>query len=153
MVADASESAFREYYSRIIPLLLNVLASDTGGGLETENGRRLRCKAMECAGLIAIAVGRDIFKPESQQLIDSLSRIQGKPLGDCEIKQGLINRACIARASEIHDSDLTGYLIATWAKLCQALGKEFEPCLSFIMPPLLHSAGLKTDVSVVGPSF
>jgi hypothetical protein len=55
-----------------------------------------------------------------------------------------------AAAAQINDPSLTRYLIATWAKLCQALGKDFEPCLPIVMPPLLHSAGLKADLSVVG---
>ena len=42
------------------------------------------------------------------------------------------------------------YLIATWAKVCQALGPEFEPYLAVVMPPLLVAASAKADVSVYG---
>lgn len=42
------------------------------------------------------------------------------------------------------------YLIATWAKVCQALGPEFEPYLPVVMPPLLTAASAKADVSVYG---
>lgn len=56
----------------------------------------------------------------------------------------------LAKANQIDDPELNHYLIATWAKLCQAMGKEFEPCLPIVMPPLLHSAAMKADVSVVG---
>lgn len=45
---------------------------------------------------------------------------------------------------------LATYLISTWAKLCQALGAEFEPYLPLVMPPLLNAASAKPDVSVYG---
>jgi len=39
--------------------------------------------------------------------------------------------------------------MSTWAKVCQALGPAFEPYLQFVMPPLLKSAAVKADVSVI----
>ena len=45
---------------------------------------------------------------------------------------------------------LNHYLIATWAKVCQAMGPEFEPYLPVVMPPLLLSASAKADVSIYG---
>jgi len=45
---------------------------------------------------------------------------------------------------------LATYLIATWAKICQALGQEFEPYLPVVMPPLLNAASAKADVSIYG---
>lgn len=46
------------------------------------------------------------------------------------------------------DSMLGHYLIATWAKVCQAMGPEFEPYLPVVMPPLLQAASAKTDMNV-----
>lgn len=48
---------------------------------------------------------------------------------------------------------LPHYLIATWAKVCQAMGPEFEPYLPVVMPPLLRSANVKADVSIYGASL
>ena len=48
------------------------------------------------------------------------------------------------------DTMLGHYLIATWAKVCQAMGPEFEPYLPVVMPPLLLAASAKADVSVYG---
>lgn len=45
---------------------------------------------------------------------------------------------------------LNHYLIATWAKVCQAMGPEFEPYLPVVMPALLRAANAKADVSVWG---
>ena len=42
------------------------------------------------------------------------------------------------------------YLMATWAKVCQALGGEFEEYLPVVMPALLATAGAKADLSVYG---
>ena len=39
---------------------------------------------------------------------------------------------------------------ATWAKVCQAMGPEFEPYLPVVMPPLFRAANAKADVSVYG---
>jgi hypothetical protein len=48
------------------------------------------------------------------------------------------------------DTMLSHYLIATWAKFCQAVGAEFEPYLPVVMPPLFRAANAKADVSVYG---
>jgi importin-5 len=45
------------------------------------------------------------------------------------------------------------YLIATWAKICQATGPEFEPYLPVVMPPLLAAAAVKAEISVYGKSL
>ncbi|KAI5120820.1 hypothetical protein M0805_003216 [Coniferiporia weirii] len=125
MVADASEGDFGKHYASIMPLLMNVLRNAGSGG----EHRKLRWKAMECAGLIAIAVGRDVFRPDSAQFVELLMCIQNSPV-------------------DPGDTMLTHYMIATWAKVCQALGPEFEPYLPIVMPPLLQAASAKADVSV-----
>ncbi|RDB16214.1 Importin subunit beta-3 [Hypsizygus marmoreus] len=124
MVADASEATFAKHYPSIMPLLLNVLRNADG-----PDYRKLRVKAMECAGLIAIAVGRDVFRPDSSTLVELLIRIQKSPV-------------------DPQDTQLGHYLIATWAKVCQAMGPEFEPYLPVVMPALLSTASAKADVSV-----
>ncbi|TFK45223.1 ARM repeat-containing protein [Heliocybe sulcata] len=124
MVADASEATFAKHYSSIMPLLLNILQNAAGGEYN-----KLRSKAMECAGLIAIAVGRDVFRPDSTPFIEQLMRIQNSP-------------------PDPSDTMLPHYLIATWAKVCQALGPEFEPYLPVVMPALLQAASAKADVSI-----
>jgi len=40
--------------------------------------------------------------------------------------------------------------MATWAKVCQAMGPEFEPYLPVVMPSLLATASAKADLSVYG---
>uniref|UniRef100_A0A8H7Y6G7 TOG domain-containing protein n=1 Tax=Psilocybe cubensis TaxID=181762 RepID=A0A8H7Y6G7_PSICU len=124
MVADASEVTFGKHYPTIMPLLLNVLRNAEG-----PDYRKLRVKAMECAGLIAIAVGPDVFRPDSKTLVELLMHIQQGP-------------------HDPNDNQVGHYLIATWAKVCQALGPEFEPYLALVMPSLLATAGAKADLSL-----
>ncbi|KAK7458738.1 importin subunit beta-3 [Stygiomarasmius scandens] len=124
MVADASETVFAKHYATIMPLLLNVLRNADG-----PEYRRMRVKAMECAGLIAIAVGRDTFRPDANTLVELLIRIQKSPI-------------------DPQDTQLSHYLMGTWAKICQAMGVEFEPYLPVVMPDLLTTASAKADVSV-----
>ncbi|KAJ7827021.1 armadillo-type protein [Mycena olivaceomarginata] len=124
MVADASETTFGKYYPSIMPLLMNVLRNADG-----PDYRKLRAKAMECAGLIAIAVGPEMFLPDAHTLVDLLMRIQKSPV-------------------DPNDTQLGHYLIATWAKVCQAMGPEFEPYLPVVMPTLLATASAKADISV-----
>eukprot|EP00918_Siedleckia_nematoides_P062669 GHVU01136615.1.p2 GENE.GHVU01136615.1~~GHVU01136615.1.p2 ORF type:complete len:153 (+),score=13.16 GHVU01136615.1:294-752(+) len=45
------------------------------------------------------------------------------------------------------------YLIATWAKICQAMGEDFVPYLPVVMPPLLRAASVKADVITVTGMF
>ncbi|VDB95883.1 unnamed protein product [Peniophora sp. CBMAI 1063] len=125
MVADASEATFAKHYPAIMPLLLGILRS-----AEAPEYRKLRAKAMECAGLIAIAVGTDVFRADAPALVEVLMRIQNSP-------------------PDPGDALLPSYLIATWAKVCQALGPEFEPWLPAVMPPLLRAASAKAEVSVL----
>ncbi|EGO00640.1 hypothetical protein SERLA73DRAFT_166917 [Serpula lacrymans var. lacrymans S7.3] len=124
MVADASEATFAKHYASIMPLLLNVLRN-----ANSPNYRKIRVKAMECAGLIAIAVGREVFRPDANTLVEILIQIQNSPI-------------------DPQDTLLANYLIATWAKVCQALGPDFEPYLPVVMPPLINAAGAKADVAI-----
>jgi hypothetical protein len=48
------------------------------------------------------------------------------------------------------DTLLNHYIIATWAKICQVMGPEFEPYLPVVMPPLVSAASTKADISVYG---
>ncbi|KAI0314845.1 armadillo-type protein [Amylostereum chailletii] len=125
MVADASETTFAKHYPSIMPLLLNILRS-----ADTPEYRKLRAKAMECAGLIAIAVGKDVFRGDASTFVELLIRIQNSP-------------------PDPGDAMMPHYLIATWAKICQAMGPEFEAYLPVVMPPLLRAASVKADVSIL----
>lgn len=48
------------------------------------------------------------------------------------------------------DPMLVTYTIGAWAKVCQALGPEFEPYLPAVMPSCLTAAAAKADLSIHG---
>ncbi|KAG0255635.1 hypothetical protein BG011_004999 [Mortierella polycephala] len=125
-VADSAEDRFAKYYSGIMPLLMNVLGQATD-----REYRLLRGKAMECASLIALAVGKEVFAPHAQVFIKLLVQTQ----------------------TSVTDADdpQTSYLLAAWARVCKVLGQDFVPYLDIVMPPLLVSAQLKPDFAVVDP--
>ncbi|KAF9939192.1 hypothetical protein BGZ65_011271 [Modicella reniformis] len=125
-VADSAEERFVKYYSNIMPLLMDVLRQAT-----SREYRLLRGKAMECASLIALAVGKEVFEPHAQEFVKLLAQTQTS-----------INEA---------DDPQVSYLLASWARLCKVLGKDFVPYLDIVMPPLLASAQLKPDLAVVDP--
>ncbi|PKC17490.1 ARM repeat-containing protein [Rhizophagus irregularis] len=125
-VADSAEERFVKYYSSIMPLLINVLRNAT-----LKEYRLLRGKAMECASLIALAVGKEIFTPNSEEFIALLAQTQQS-------------------VTESDDPQIS-YLIASWARVCKVLGEGFVPYLSIVMPPLLQSAQLKPDFAVIDP--
>ncbi|CAE6446072.1 unnamed protein product, partial [Rhizoctonia solani] len=124
MVADASADKFQVYYPSIMPLLMQALRSPA-----TPETRVLHCKAMECAGLIGIAVGRETFQHDATELIKVLLQLQEQPSTD--------------------DDNTPMYLQQTWSKICQALGDGFEPYLQYVMPPLFKSANVKPDINVI----
>lgn len=123
-VADAAEKKFIKYYETIMPLLLNVLRDAS-----SEEYRLLRGKAMECATLVALAVGKDVFASHAPELIRLLGGIQNSMLSS--------------------DDPQSSYLMASWGRLCKVLGSDFQPYLNAVMPPILTAAKLKPDFTVI----
>ena len=147
-------------------LLLNVLRN-----ANTSEYRKLRAKAMECAGLI----GNVIFRQPPPRIAHApLQPLQSgaksfEPMQARSSKSSFEYRVCfpcfpasrefqcadarwLPADSPVDPGDtmLPHYLIATWAKVCQAMGPEFEPYLPVVMPPLFRAANAKADVSVYG---
>ncbi|KAK0611170.1 armadillo-type protein [Immersiella caudata] len=123
-IADAAEKNFGKYYDSLMPLLVGVLQGES-----QKEYRLLRAKAMECATLIALAVGRERLGGDAQMLVQLLGAIQGS----------------------ITDSDdpQAQYLMHCWGRMCRVMGKEFLPYLSTVMPPLLELAAAKADVQIL----
>jgi importin-5 len=98
----------------------------------------------------AIAVGRDVFRPDANTLVELLMRIQSSsPF--CHFVIFCLSLMEYADSpTDPGDTLLNHYLIATWAKICQAMGHEFEPYLPVVMPPLVNAASTKADISVYG---
>lgn len=89
-----------------------------------------------------------MFRPDSNTLVELLIRIQS---GSFPAGFVAITDTCRTESPlDPQDTQLSHYLMGTWAKICQAMGPEFEPYLPVVMPDLLATASLKADVSVIG---
>ncbi len=123
-IADSAETHFATYYSTLMPLLFNVLQTEN-----TKELRLLRAKAMECATLIALAVGKERLGQDAITLVQLLATIQ----------------------ENITDSDdpQYQYLMHCWGRMCRVLGKDFLPYLSGVMGPLLEMAKAKADIQLL----
>lgn len=71
-VADAAEDKFVKYYPHIMPLLIRIMQAG-----DSKEYRILRAKAIECATLIALAVGKDVFGPNAMEVMTIMAHIQG----------------------------------------------------------------------------
>ncbi|QIX00154.1 hypothetical protein AMS68_005671 [Peltaster fructicola] len=123
-VADSAESAFGNWYDRLMPLLFNVLQQPNEKDL-----RLLRAKAMECATLIAIAVGQERMGQDAINLVQLLGTIQNSLVDD--------------------DDPQANYLLHCWGRMCRVLGQDFIPYLPAVMPPLLKFAEAKADIQLL----
>lgn len=123
-IADAAEAAFAKYYDTLMPLLVNVLQNQS-----EKEYRLLRAKAMECATLIALAVGKERLGQDAMTLVNLLAHIQ----------------------TGITDSDdpQAQYLMHCWGRMCRVLGPDFIPFLDNVMPPLLELAMAKPDIQLL----
>lgn len=123
-IADSAEAAFGKYYPQLMPLLFNVLSNE-----ESKEHRLLRAKAMECATLIALAVGKERMGADAIHLVEILGNIQ----------------------QNITDADdpQSQYLLHCWGRMCRVLGKDFVPYLPGVMPPLMELASAKPDIQLL----
>ena len=123
-IADSAETAFGKYYDTLMPLLFNVLREE-----QSKEYRLLRAKAMECATLIALAVGKERMGPDAVTLVQILGTIQ----------------------QNIQDADdpQSQYLLHCWGRMCRVLGPDFIPYLAGVMPPLMELASAKADIQLL----
>ncbi|EEQ41298.1 hypothetical protein CLUG_05426 [Clavispora lusitaniae ATCC 42720] len=124
IIADAAEQKFIKYHNTLLPMLIGFLKTDMG----PEN-RLLTAKCIECATLIALAVGKDNFAPHSQELIQILGKIQETVV-------------------EI-DDPVKPYLEQGWGRICKIIGDDFVPFLPAVLPPLLTAAKAAQDISLL----
>lgn len=123
-VADSAESTFGKWYGSLMPLLFNVLQQPNEREL-----RPLRAKAMECATLIALAVGKEKMGQDALTLVQTLGNVQAGIVDD--------------------DDPQESYLLHCWGRMCRVLGQDFVPYLPAVMPPLMKLAQAKADIQLL----
>ena len=129
MVADSAQDLFTKYYDALMPLVINILTADV-----PVEYRLLKAKAIECATLIAFAVGKEKFLPNMSELGQILLKIQQ------ESPDGVI----MTENGEEDDPCHT-YLAQSWGRLCRVVGTDFMPYLSAVLPSLLAAAKYQAD--------
>lgn len=118
-VAKVIKHHFIKYYSTFMPLCKKILTEAKSHDLQT-----LRGKAMECVGLVGVAVGRDVFAPDAKGILELL------------IEQQKIGLA--------PDDTSYHHLVQAIARVSQAVGPElFVPYLPFVIPPLLKTCAIE----------
>ncbi|XP_041352900.1 importin-5-like [Gigantopelta aegis] len=126
-VADTSEDKFVKYYDRFMPILKYIVQNATGKEL-----RLLRGKTIECISLIGLAVGKEKFGQ------------------DCDDVMQLLLKTQTEQVEEMADDDpQISYMISAWARMCKILGKEFQKYLPLVMTPVLKAASLKPEVALI----
>ena len=123
-VADSAEGTFGKWYGQLMPLLFNVLSQPNEREL-----RLLRAKAMECATLIALAVGKERMGQDAVSLVQVLGNVQS----------GITDE----------DDPQESYLLHCWGRMCRVLGQDFVPYLPAVMPPLMKLAQAKADIQLL----
>ncbi|PJF18626.1 Karyopherin Sal3 [Paramicrosporidium saccamoebae] len=122
--SSASGVSFSRFLPQVIPLLMNCLTSNLD-----KSYRQLQCRALEAVTMVALAVGKEHFRPYSQPLLDVMVKLQQAE----------------------HDSDdlILDYLAPSWVRICQVLETEFSPFIPLVLPRLLSDAAADPDIAVI----
>jgi hypothetical protein len=123
-VADSAESTFGKWYPELMPALFSVLQEPN-----ERDKRLLRAKAMECATLIALAVGKERMGQDALNLVQLLGGVQANIVDE--------------------DDPQESYLLHCWGRMCRVLGQDFVPYLETVMPPLMKLAQAKADIQLL----
>lgn len=119
-VVEAAKSDFEGYYREMMPMLMRVLVQE-----QPKEYRTLRAKAIECATMIALAIGKEKLGQDALSLVEILFQIM----------------------DNITDADdpQTSFLLPSWSRMCRVLGLDFAPYLPKIMPRLISIASSEED--------
>lgn len=106
--AVAAEEEFTPYVGGVAALMKNCML------LQEERLYSLRGRALECMGHMAIAVGRDTFRPYFQSTME-----------------------CAVDGLRLDSTDLHEFAYAVFANLAKVMKEEFSPALPELVPHLV----------------
>ncbi|KAJ1557984.1 hypothetical protein HK096_004234, partial [Nowakowskiella sp. JEL0078] len=124
-VVDSAKETSTKYYDSIMPILIEILVNAT-----TPEFALLRGKTIECASSLALAVGKEKFMPHAANIIELFRQTQ-------------------VTIGEDTSNPQSTYLLASWARICQVLKKDFVPYLNIVVPALVRSAELQAEATVL----
>lgn len=70
-VADAANAHFMRYYDTVMPMLKTVLYN-----ANNKSEQLLRAKALECVSLVGMAVGKERFRADAQEVMAFMQQLQ-----------------------------------------------------------------------------
>ena len=70
-VADAANAHFIRYYDTVMPMLKNVLYNAS-----SKAEQLLRAKSLECVSLVGMAVGKERFRTDAQEVMAFMQQLQ-----------------------------------------------------------------------------
>eukprot|EP00730_Choanoeca_flexa_P002879 TRINITY_DN11216_c0_g2_i1.p1 TRINITY_DN11216_c0_g2~~TRINITY_DN11216_c0_g2_i1.p1 ORF type:complete len:956 (+),score=326.75 TRINITY_DN11216_c0_g2_i1:88-2868(+) len=114
-MADTARSHFANYYSAFIVHMKSIIAEATA-----PEHKMLRAKTLECATLMGVAVGKEVFGQDALEIMNIL-----KSMEDAGMKS---------------DDPAIAFTLTSWARLCEVLKEDFMPFLPHVLPPLVESA-------------
>ncbi len=106
--AVAAEEEFAPYVEGVATLMARMMT------INDERLFSLRGRALECMGHMAIAVGKDSFRPYFTQTMQ-----------------------CACEGLTFDNTELHEFAYAVFANLAKVMGDEFSPCLQELVPHLL----------------
>ena len=121
VVAACIEIDFIPFYGATLPLMKAFLS---GSGLV--DTLEIRGKSIAAIGLVASAVGLEVFRVDSQEIMEVLLQLEGSNLPAEDPRKAFLQSA--------------------WGSFAKALQHEFAPYLEPILPSILRSAGLQVEV-------
>jgi importin-5 len=117
------QELFRPFYAQVMPLLKHILMAAKG-----KTQRRLGGKTLECISLIGMSVGKETFYDDARDFMLYL-----KQLNTVEMDS---------------DDPMLTYVQSAGTRMCKCLGHDFVQMLPDFVPPLVRSAGKKSELQV-----
>ncbi|XP_059278722.1 uncharacterized protein LOC132032929 isoform X1 [Lycium ferocissimum] len=120
-VANVSKKEhFLKFYDFVMPYLKTVLVN-----ANDKYNQELRSRALQCISYVGLAVGKEKFRDDIEQVMEMLKSLQ-----------------------ELQDPDSIIYVLRACHAICNCMGKEFLPYMSTVMPPLVEYAQLELDTDL-----
>ncbi|KJP87500.1 hypothetical protein AK88_02804 [Plasmodium fragile] len=112
VIAGVIEEDFLKYYSTVVPMMKDIIQKAV-----SEEERTCRGKAIECISIIGLSVGKEIFLEDAKECMNALLQISSTKMDP--------------------DDTVKEYIQEAIGRICRALGNDFFPYLSSIVPTIL----------------
>ncbi|XP_070044072.1 uncharacterized protein [Nicotiana tomentosiformis] len=121
-IANLSKEQFQTYYDFVMPYLKTIWAN-----ANDKSNHKLQVRAFECISLVAMAVGKEKFRDDLEQVTEVLKSFQ---------------------KSQVRESDTIVYILQACNRICQCIGKDFLPYMSTVMPSLVECAQFEPNKTI-----